>query len=242
MCTAIFDRGFFGRTLDVEREWGGQVQCFKNMIGMARSVGGIPLFFDAVNTSALAAAALNFPGLAHYRNRGDKRYNVPSYDLIAFVLTNCKSLQEAKEMLIEVNVTPESFAPDLPATPLHWIFADKSGSVVFEQTESGARVYENPIGVLTNAPTFPEHLKNLENGLKPTDLSSESRFILAAEAKKNSASRGVESFFDIMESVFVELGKGANKDTKTVYTSCMDLEKGEYYCKSEGKIELVKYQ
>ena len=35
-----------------------------------------------------------------------------------------------------------------------------------------------------------------------------------------------------MKSVFVELGKGSKKETRTVYTSCIDLEKGEYFCRA----------
>lgn len=242
MCTALIEGGFFGRTLDVESEWGGEVIVNKNIIGMARVAGGVPLWFDAANRHGLGGAALNFPGLAVYCAESDKKYNVPSYDLIGFVLRNCKNVREAEKLLWDVNVTPEAFAPNLPPTPLHWIFADPSESIVFEQTADGGKVYSNPIGVLTNAPNFPEHLNNIEKGEKATDLSSESRFIRAYEAKKRAVGDGAERFFGIMESVFVELGKGSKKDTKTVYTSCMDLEKGEYYCKSDGKIELVKYQ
>lgn len=241
MCTAILDGCFFGRTLDVECEWGGEVYRGENIIGMARVEGGVPLFFDAVNSSGLAAAALNFPALAHYRADAGKQFNVPSFNLISFILEKCESACDAAALLREVNVTPEAFAPSLPPTPLHWMFADRSGSIVFEQTERGGEVYRNPIGVMTNAPTFPEHLKNLENGIRATDLSSESRFILAAEAKKNAARGGVEGFFDIMESVFVELGRGAKKETRTVYTSCIDLEKGEYYTKTDGEIKFAGY-
>ncbi len=239
MCTALVEGGFFGRTLDVETEWGGEVVVNKNIIGMARVAGGVPLWFDAANSHGLGGAALNFPGLAVYRAESDKRFNIPSYDLISFVLENCKNVREAEKLLSDVNITPEAFASDLPPTPLHWIFAGQSGSIVFEQTAEGARVYPNPIGVLTNAPTFPEHLNNIKKGKKPTDLSSESRFILAAEAKKRPAPCSAEQFFDIMKSVFVELGRGSKKETKTVYTSCIDLQKGEYYCQTDGKIKLV---
>ena len=241
MCTAILDGGFFGRTLDVETDWGGEVVKCQNIVGMARRVDGVPLWFDAVNAHGLGGAALNFPGLAAYHAEAGKTYHIPSYNLISFVLENCKNVHEAEELLSDVNITPEAFAPDLPPTPLHWIFADASGSIVFEQTAEGGRVYPNPIGVLTNAPTFPEHLNNIEKGKKPTDLSSESRFILATEAKKRAVGDGAERFFEIMESVFVELGKGSKKDTKTVYTSCIDLEKGEYYTKTDGEIKFAGY-
>ena len=43
----------------------------------------------------------------------------------------------------------------------------------------------------------------------------------------------------MMKSVFVELGKGSKKETKTVYTSCIDLLKGEYYTKTDGEIKFA---
>ena len=231
MCTAISTGRFFGRTLDVETEWGGETVRVGNVIGMARMADGVPLWFDAANVYGLGGAALNFPGLAVYRAESEKKYNIPSYALIGFVLERCKNVSEAANLLSDVNVSPEAFAPDLPPTPLHWIFADSDACIVFEQTEEGARVYQNEIGVMTNAPTFPEHLNNIDEGKSATDLSSESRFILAAKAKKCPAPMSAEDFFDIMKSVFVELGKGSKKETKTVYTSCIDLEKGKYYCR-----------
>ncbi len=238
MCTALLERGFFGRTLDVETEWGGEVVVRENIVGMARLADGVPLWFDAANRHGLAGAALNFPDLAVYRAESDKKFNIPSYALISFVLENCKSVREAEKLLLDVNITPEAFVPDLPPTPLHWIFADSSECIVFEQTVECGRVYSNHFGVLTNAPTFPEHLNNIKKGKKPTDLSSESRFILATEAKKRAVGDGAERFFDIMDSVFVELGRGSEKEMKTVYISCIDLNKGEYYCKTfEGEVK-----
>lgn len=239
MCTAISTGRFFGRTLDVEREWGGEVVRYGNIIGMAYVADGVPLWFDAANKHGLGGAALNFPGLAVYRDGSKKKYNIPSYALIGFVFERCNNIREAEELLSDVNITPEAFSPDLPLTPLHWIFADASGSIVFEQTEAGGQVYHNETGVLTNAPTFPEHLDNIKKGKNPTDLSSESRFILAAEAKNSSAPESAEEFFDIMKNVFVELGYGSTGKMKTVYTSCIDLEKGEYYTKTGGKIKFA---
>jgi choloylglycine hydrolase len=219
----------------VESEWGGEVTRIGNVIGMARRARGVPLWFDGANEHGLGGAALNFPGLAVYRAESEKKYNIPSYALIGFVLKRCKNVSEAANLLSDVNVTPEAFAPDLPPTPLHWIFADSTACIVFEQTKEGARVYQNEIGVMTNAPTFPEHLNNIEEGKSATDLSSESRFILAAEAKKRPAPESAEQFFDMMKSVFVELGKGSTEKMKTVYTSCIDLENGKYYCKNGEK-------
>jgi len=59
--------------------------------------------------------------------------------------------------------------------PLHFIVRDQSGkSLVIEPLEGKLRIYENPVGVLTNSPTFDWHLTNLRNyiGLTAQNVSS----------------------------------------------------------------------
>ena len=71
--------------------------------------------------------------------------------------------------------------PDLGVTPpLHWILADKWGDcIVLEPTNEGLKMYDNPLGVMTNSPEFNWHLQNLRQyiGLKsqpfaPTEWSN----------------------------------------------------------------------
>ena len=49
-----------------------------------------------------------------------------------------------------------------PVSTLHWMISDKTGkSIVVEKTKDKFAVYDNPVGVLTNNPTFDWHLTNL---------------------------------------------------------------------------------
>src|SRR5699024_8999025 len=52
-------------------------------------------------------------------------------------------------------------AEDLPLAPLHWHIADGAGALVLEATREGVRLYDDPVGVLTNNPPFPLHQVNL---------------------------------------------------------------------------------
>ena len=233
MCTAIAYRtkGFyFGRTLDFEHDFGQTVAVTPRqypfffdglkaddshyaIIGMARVQDGYPLYFDAMNEQGLAMAGLNFVGNAVYLEENANKINIPHYAFIPWVLSQCGNLQEAKSMLQHVNLTSEAFQ-SLPPAQLHWIIADKSGAVTVESTKDGLFVYDNPVGVLTNNPTFPEQLFQLNNYLNltpneplnrfsdkislctysrgmgalglPGDLSSQSRFVRAAFGKLNS--------------------------------------------------------
>ena len=239
MCTAITyqAKGFyFGRTLDYEHDFGQMVTitprkypfCFDGInridnhyaiIGMARVEDGYPLYFDAMNETGLAMAGLNFVGNAVYQEVREGKVNIPHYAFISWILSQCGNLQEAKRMLDGVNLTDETFKK-LPAAQLHWMIGDKSGAITVESTKNGLFVYDNPVGVLTNNPSFPEQLFHLNNYLNltpeepinrfsnqielqaysrgmgalglPGDLSSQSRFVRAAFGKLNSLSGNSE--------------------------------------------------
>mgnify|MGYP002618311340 CR=1 FL=1 len=99
--------------------------------------------------------------------------------------------------------------------------SDRNGSITVESVADGVKIYDNPVGVLTNNPPFPQQMFNLNNymGLSPKspknsfsdklelnmysrgmgamglpgDLSSQSRFVRAAFTKMNSQSGSSES-------------------------------------------------
>ena len=116
--------------------------------------------------------------------------------------------------LERLNLLSLPFSPDLPLAPLHWLLADTTGALTLEPTAEGLQIYENPVGVLTNNPPFPQQLFALNNYMHlsprqpentfapdvplqaysrgmgalglPGDLSSGSRFVRAAFTKLHS--------------------------------------------------------
>jgi len=184
MCTAISFLGkdhYFGRNLDLEHHWQECVaitprnfplagkESHYALIGMATVANGYPLYFEATNEQGLSAAALNFPGNAVYHLPDPGKQNIPSYDLIGYVLARCKSCREAKALLQDSSITNQSFGENLPPTPLHWLIADREEALVLESTTEGLQLYENPVGVLANNPPFPMQMTLLANymGLSP---------------------------------------------------------------------------
>ena len=250
MCTCILYGSFFGRTLDLDRSFGEEVAVMPRrypidllyakrveehpaIIGCALVKDGVPLWFDAVNEHGLGAAGLNFPDHAAYLPPRAEKNNLASYELIPYILSKCKSVSDAVSVLEKCNITPDAVSPDLPPTPMHWMIADKERSIAVEPLSDGLRVYENSFGVLTNLPPFPVHRDNImhtppsEERL-PGDWSSESRFIRAFFAKKHTAGGGVIDYFHIMDTVAMPNGC-SKKDWHTVYTSSVDLERGDCY-------------
>ncbi len=81
-----------------------------------------------------------------------------------WILGNCKDLADVREKLPKLKVTAAEIAP-LHMTPLgHWYVMDSSGkAMVVEYIDGKLKMYDNPVGVMTNAPSFDWHLTNLRN-------------------------------------------------------------------------------
>lgn len=90
-------------------------------------------------------------------------YEISPFEFIPWVLAKCANVAEAKKLLENTRVVAISYSKELPLTPLHWMIADKKESIVVEPLRDGLKVYDNPIGVLTNNPTFDWHMMNLNN-------------------------------------------------------------------------------
>lgn len=234
MCTAVTfstKDHYFGRNLDLEYSYDERVTItprnysfsFREVsglkhhyaiIGMAYVVNEYPLYYDATNEEGLSMAGLNFPGNAYYHEKKDGYDNITPFEFIPWILGQCKDLKEAKVLLKNINLVNINFSEQLPLSPLHWIIADKEASIVVESMKEGIKIYDNPVGILTNNPPFDKQLFQLNNyrylstkepinhfskdldlniysrgmgamGL-PGDLSSMSRFIRASFTKMNS--------------------------------------------------------
>ena len=240
MCTAVSYRTkdhYFGRTLDYEysyaeevtvmpREYPLRFRCVSApreryaMIGMAFVQEGYPLYYDGANEAGLSMAALNFYGNARYGDPVPGRENVATFEFIPWVLCQCADTAQAKELIKNTNLIGEAFSPQLPTTSLHWLIADRERAITVEAMEGGIRIYDNPVGVLTNNPPFDQLLPVLNDYLHlsprtpenrfapsllleaysrgmggiglPGDLSSRSRFVRAAFVKMNSVSADSE--------------------------------------------------
>ncbi len=236
MCTAAVYKTrdlYFGRTLDNDFSYGEEVVItprnfplgFRRVeapenrfaiIGTALVAEGFPLYYDAVNEKGLCVAGLNFVGNAVYNKPVDGRDNVAQFELVPWILSQCKTVEEARALLGKINITNDAFSDELPPAQLHWIIADKTQAITVESTAEGLKIYDNPVGVLTNNPPFDIQLFALNNfmGLSanppqnrfaqgldmnaysrgmgaiglPGDLSSQSRFVRAAFVKMNSVS------------------------------------------------------
>ena len=242
MCTAATYKTndfYMGRTLDYEFSYGdeitvtprnysftlrhgGKLETHYAIIGMAHVAGNYPLYYDAINEKGLGIAGLNFVGNATYKpvDPSSSKHQITQFELIPFILGTCASLKEAKEALKNMDLVDTPFSPQLPVGSLHWLIADETGSITVEAVKEGLMIYDNPAGVLTNNPPFPQQMFQLNNYMHlsprqpvntfskdlplntysrgmgalglPGDLSSSSRFVRASYVKMNSRCNGDE--------------------------------------------------
>ena len=241
MCTALTYKStdhYFGRNLDYEFSYNESVTItprnfplfFRKtksipshyaFIGTATIDHSYPLYYDATNEHGLSMAGLNLPDNAVYYPYTDSMNNITPFELIPWILSQCKNVNEAEKLLDKLNLVDMPYSSAYPLTPLHWFLADENRSITLEPLKDGLKIYENQIGVLTNNPPFDYHITNLSNYINltaeeasnrfapdypivpysrgmgaiglPGDLSSASRFIKAAFTKLNSVSDSSES-------------------------------------------------
>ena len=268
MCTAATYRTkdfYFGRTLDYEFSYGEEITVTPRnypfsfrylpekkehyaIIGMAHVEENYPLYYDAVNEKGLGMAGLNFVGNAVYGERTEGKENVAVFELIPYILSQCKNTEESRELLKKIQITDTRFREQLPNGRLHWIIADEKEAITVESVAEGLKIYENAPDVLTNNPPFPMQMFQLNNYMQlssrqpenlfsdrlsletysrgmgalglPGDLSSASRFVRVAFTKLHA--RSGEGEADSVGQFFHILG--SVEQTR----GCCELENGKY--------------
>jgi penicillin V acylase-like amidase (Ntn superfamily) len=124
-------------------------------------------FAEGVNDQGVSFSANWLTGTDSPAVSKDDARILAASDLGAWVLGKFKSVEEVKEAMrngqTEFWVPVSPLDPEAPL-PLHYAINDKSGnSIVVEFTDGKVNLYDNPVGVMTNGPEFPWHLKNLQN-------------------------------------------------------------------------------
>ena len=198
MCTSICyspSDHYFGRNLDYEIAYGQKVVIVPRnyefeyrelptqkshyaFIGVSVVNDDYPLLCDAINEKGLGIAGLNFQGPNHYFPKMEGKKNITSFELTPYLLSNCETTDDVKEILADASILNVSFSDNLPVADLHWILSDKSGkSIVVESTKSGLHVYDNPVHVLTNNPEFPDQLIKLSDYADVTPHNPKNTFV-----------------------------------------------------------------
>jgi choloylglycine hydrolase len=131
----------------------------------------LPVTVDGLNEKGLHVGLFYFPGFARYHEvkADDVGKALAPWELGAFLLGTCSDVKEAVAAAKEVRVG-EVVQKDMGfVPPVHYILTDAAGeSVVLEHVGGALKIHQNPLGVMSNSPTFDWHMTNLSNYVNMT--------------------------------------------------------------------------
>jgi choloylglycine hydrolase len=139
---------------------------WKNKYGYLAVVGwGIDtMVADGVNEAGLSFGGLWYEPGVKYQNvaPGEEPRALAQTMSGAWILGNFSTVDELKSAVAEIKVFGYVVPALHMAPPGHGIIYDASGkSVVMEFGDDKVHLYDNPLGILTNAPDFPWHVNHL---------------------------------------------------------------------------------
>ena len=121
---------------------------------------------DGMNEKGLVVGALYLPGFAEYQTYDPAQADISmsSLDLANFVLTQFATVDEVREGLKHIRVVPVPEPALGGPAPIHLTVIEQSGKALVVQYLKGElKMFDNPLRVLTNSPSFDWHMTNLRN-------------------------------------------------------------------------------
>lgn len=194
--------------------------CATMGIVWAEDVHKSPVLLDGINQYGICGGSFYFDHFYRYVSKKtileSGKTPLRGEELVTWILTRYRSLDEIIEHLgKDVGIVSDKGPMMGMSVPQHAVFQDESGrSIIIEPSiENGFRIFENPVGIFTNAPGFDWQLTNLKMHLErstnrsytfaedeainridlnehtsglvgiPSDFKPESRFLRAAYVK-----------------------------------------------------------
>ncbi len=121
---------------------------------------------DGMNEKGLAAGEFYHEGFAAYAEYDPdlSDQSISPTDVLPYILSNFATIEEVREGMQEIRVVPVKDPKIDKVAPVHFFVADPNGkSLVIEYLDGKPKFYDNPVGVITNNPSFDWHLQNLRN-------------------------------------------------------------------------------
>jgi len=141
----------------------GLMDCKK---ALTETGGDMEKSIDYLRKKGLAAAIFYFPGYAKYQEvkEEDVGKAIAPWEVPTYLLGSCANVEEAVQAVRNVRVGEVVQKEMGYVPPCHYIVNDASGRcVVLEYVGGELKIHDNPLGVITNSPTFDWHVTNLRN-------------------------------------------------------------------------------
>ena len=191
-----------GTTLTGTLPDGGKGISYKAKYGfLGANAEGLTAIVDGINEHGLYVGLFYFPGYASYAeaSKDNTTRAMAPHEYANWLLANFATVAEVKANFSKVVLVPTVIEAIEEAPPVHFVVHDANGdAVVIEPLDKTLKIYDDPLGVITNAPTFDWHLTNLRNyvnltvdNVPPLDLGG----IKLAQFGQGSGLRGLPGDF-----------------------------------------------
>jgi len=123
-------------------------------------------FLDGVNEQGLAGGLFYFSGYAQFQEVQSHEISksIAPWELITWILTNFATIEQVRAALPTIKVSNAILTAWGITPPVHAIVHDVQGNcLVIEYVNGQLHMFDNPLRVVTNAPTFDWHSTNLKN-------------------------------------------------------------------------------
>ncbi|UCF83276.1 MAG: choloylglycine hydrolase family protein [Desulfobacteraceae bacterium] len=161
---AIIPRGYAFAGLTPDGHNGKKWEAKYGVVGL--DMLGKDIFADGMNEKGLAAGIFYHPGFASYMkyDKAQPNNTITAVDIVSYILSQFSTIDEVKSGMKSVRVVPVvEEALGIPVQA-HWMVTESSGkSIVIEYLNNELYIFDNPLGVITNAPSYDWHMTNLRN-------------------------------------------------------------------------------
>ncbi|GAX04828.1 choloylglycine hydrolase [Secundilactobacillus pentosiphilus] len=121
---------------------------------------------DGINEFGLSVQKLTFANGALFEDQPDlNKHSIAPFELPLYLLGHFKSIAEIEAHMDEIQLMSGERAFKPYGHPeLHYVAADATGRIVaIETSAKPLKIYENPLGILTNAYDFKRQLNQLKD-------------------------------------------------------------------------------
>ncbi len=150
---------------------------------------------DGINAKGLVVGLLYHPGFATYPDydSSNASRSIAPLDVAPYLLTQCSSVDEARDAIADVMIAPVIVDAIGMPPPVHFVVVEPSGKTLVIEFAGETRFFDNPLRVMTNAPTFDWHEIHLRNFVNLSATALPSREIAGLDFSPIGAGSGMLS-------------------------------------------------
>lgn len=127
---------------------------------------GKDIIADGINEKGLTVGQFYHPGFAEYQayDPDMAAESMSPLDVGLYLLSQCATVEEARNAMTKVRVVAVAEPAISIAPPMHYLVTEPSGkAIVIEYLKGELKIFEAPLGVITNSPAYDWHETNLRN-------------------------------------------------------------------------------